>query len=383
MSEKQAGEKPAEAGTQSGSRASNFLGGLKSKAHNIQGVNCYVENWRSHRLSTLQVFTFTSGTVLAHPVLWVEQFLTCLIYTVILGIICYARPSWYTKEWADTTGGNLQSFTTLLSSLAGFLLSFYVAACINRWWDLRINGIQAVWNASSELTMFLSRCVTNDQMALDAVGRYVRASLLLLVMQHKPYCDSLSQLKSSKLLTDDELDKLQNMTNVPESIWTWITHIIVMLHKKGKIGPGPFYCFLLGLADSGREGAARIGSTLSTPIPLIYVHLLCLMVKVHNFLLAVLMAIVSASFFLNGMYFLFFQALGRMFLLPIFYNGILLICETLSDPFSGELGDFPLQEYLDQMSQQAQGYIAAGDNIPDWIQERKHATAAKAAAATQ
>lgn len=328
-------------------------------------------------MATLRVFTFVEGTVLSHPILWIEQAITLSIFfTVLLGI-CYRKPSWYTDDWAATTGSNLQSFTSMLSALAGFLLSFYIALCINRWWDMRINGIQQIQNASSELTMFLSRCVTDDPMALDAVSRYTRASLLLLVMQHKPYDHCLRELKDAKILTEDELEKMCKMSNVAESIWTWITQIIVLLHKKGKIGPGPLYCFLLGLADQGRDGAARIGSVVTTPIPLIYVHLLCLMVKIHNFLVAILMAIVAAAFYMNGRYFLLVQAIGRTFLMPIIYNAILLICETLSDPFSGDLGDFPIKDYLDQMSENAKGYRTAGENIPDWIAERKQENAAK------
>lgn len=330
--------------------------------------------WRSHRLSTLQVFTYTTGTVFTHPVLWVEQFVTTFIFFTVTCCIVYYPPANY-DNWVNTTEGNIQSFTTLLSALAGFLLSFYVTLCINRWWDLRINGVGKIWDATSELNLFISRCATDEEdELLLAIRRYARASLLLICIQHKDKELIFKELEQTGLLHRDELEKLTQMTNVAECIWTWITEIVTMLHKEGKIKEAPLYTFLLGKCNDGRSAAARIAGFLSTHIPLIYVHLLCYMVKLHNLLLALLLAMLGSSHFMQGRWFLFVQVVGRIFLMPLVYNSILLICELLQDPFEGDLGDFPLGEYLDEVDSKAAGYVLAGKLLPDLLKKRRDGT---------
>lgn len=337
-----------------------------------------LEQWRKSPLSTLQVLWTYHGTVLVNPVLWVEQFIGVMIFTMIAVILRFFSPPGF-PQWVDTTEGNIRSFTTLLSGLAGFLLTFYVSLCINRWWSLRLSGIGAMMNSCSELSLFLSRCAGAEPDLITTVHRYARASLLLIWMEHHHSVDNkLDQLAKFDILTKDEVGKLMEMENVPESIWTWVTEIVVMLHSEGKIKEPPLYTFLLGKCNEGRAGVAAITGYLTTPIPRLYVHIITLMVKLHNVFLCVLMGMIGADKWQRGQGFLLFQVVIRIFLMPLLYNAIILVCEELSDPFSGEVGDFPIKEYLSSLEQKGRSYVEAGRHLPAWLAERRSSKSSNA-----
>merc|ERR1719321_1605880 len=96
------------------------------------------------------------------------------------------------------------------------------------------------------------------------------------------------------------------------------------------------------------------------------------MVKLHNLFLGVLMGMLAADALRERRIFLVLQLSGRIFLLPLMYNAILLICEQLSNPFSGDLGGFPLDQYLAGMKHKTKSYLDAGQNLPPWLAKRRH-----------
>merc|ERR1719291_720940 len=98
-----------------------------------------------------------------------------------------------------------------------------------------------------------------------------------------------------------------------------------------------------------------------------YVHLLGLMVKLHNVILAMLMALLSVKHVDIGER-VDEVSLGRVmfraFFMPFLYNAILIINENLTDPFSGDITDFPVGVLVESISKDAQMCCTAGANLP-------------------
>ena len=117
----------------------------------------------------------------------------------------------------------------------------------------------------------------------------------------------------------------------------------------------------MATVDKGRTGANVINSYLDTPIPMAYVHLLGLMVKLHNLMVAIFMGILSSSHMLNGDELGAFRTMFRAFFMPFLYNALLLINDDISDPFSGDISDFPLQNFVRSMRDDAKSIVAAGE----------------------
>lgn len=331
--------------------------------------------WRTHPLSTLQVLFMTSGTVFSDGILWMEQFVTTVIFLAGVCLIVYFPPVNY-QNWMGRANNDITHFTTLLSGLVAWLISFYVILCINRWWDFRYNGVGNIWYACSQLNLFLSQCAAEEQELLEAIRRYARASLHLLREEQRPPGERCRRLEEVGVLHRQELVQLERMAYAPECIWTWIIEIVCLLRREGKIKDPPLYVFLLHICNEGRSAAAHVSGVINTPIPLLYEHLLCFMVKLHNLLLVVMFAMMGASEVREGHWFNFLQVLGRIFLMPLMYNSILLICELLQNPFQGDLGHFPMNEYLDEVESKASGYVLAGTLLPDCVQRARVASGA-------
>merc|ERR1719161_2817821 len=146
--------------------------------------------------------------------------------------------------------------------------------------------------------------------------------------------ENLTMLIERGVLTDDEVKQLQAYNNnLAESIWTWNVNIVTQLYKQGLIKTEYQYTYILERAMLGRSGAALIGAQLGTPIPFQYVHLLGLLVKLHNFFVALILGMQMASSLHESHLMEPIQLVGRVFLVPFLYNSLLLINEQPGRPF--------------------------------------------------
>merc|ERR1740130_301791 len=178
------------------------------------------------------------------------------------------------------------------------------------------------------------------------------------------------------LLTEEECEKLKkaspHMTFVQaETLWVWLSNLVTRLHNQGYTKGPPHYCALLGAVEEGRGGVATIQSYLETPIPLGYVHLLCLMVKLQNFILTILMAMASVMLAAGAEGFQpvgVFRTAFRAFFMPFLYNSILILNSEVTDPFGGDDGEFDWSTYDVNLAMSGQSYAIAAQNLPDCIE---------------
>jgi len=340
-----------------------------------------VTDYEPLKLSSFRVFTSRAGTVLENPVLLVEQ---CLITTLFF---MAAAPTYVlfnqkaaanrhggvtVNEWLDTQEGKMRAFAMIMTQLAAFLLTFYTSICVTRWWVIRTQGVGGIKKAAVELEMFISQHVTRDPEILSAIRRYARASLILIVLWRRKQLSSMKeQLVGRGILLESEAECLEEWNHcLHETIWAWQSGIVSKLHREGKIKSEPLLCLLLDRCSEGRTAVQCIHTHLAVRVPMQYVHLLGLLVKLHNTVLSIIMGILFGAAVRDGRLIICVQLFGRTLILPVMFNAILLINCELSDPFDGAITAFPTSKYEKGLEKDAQSVVDAYDNMPKWLEAR-------------
>jgi hypothetical protein len=333
-------------------------------------------NYNIQDFVTLNVFTIVRGTILTNAILWKETAMMAAIYWLVFTPLYIAR--WDNFSTFVGKEASIRAFIAMFSTLIGLLLSFYTALNLGRWWNMRLQ-VDIIQGATKKLAMMLSQISPNQDM-LRAVNRYGRASLYLIfeASQHEEGTPAPGAKCFEKgLLTDEEVKKLEAMIpHMPflkaETLWVWLANVVTRMHDQGLTKGPPHYCQLMAAVEEGRSGVEHIQAYLETPIPSGYVHLLCLMVKLHNFILTVLMALASVMLAggTGG-----FQAIGvfrtafRAFFMPFLYNAILILNAEVTDPFGGDPGDFEWVNYDANIAMSGAAFAEAAlpENLPEWV----------------
>lgn len=333
----------------------------------------HIISYEVQKLTTFRVFFALSGTVLTDIILWIETLAGACVFWLVFAFIWHFH--WDGLDSFVGKESNIRAFLAMFSTLVGLLLSFYTSLNIKRWWDMRMLGVGGIWQASSKLTLQISQGVTRDPEVLDAIWRYAASSMAFLFMMRRGTQDRIENMMKRGLLTEEECEQ---MAKIPpgqraEAIWSWLGAMVSQLNAQGLVNGPPNYAGLMATVDKGRTGANVINSYLDTPIPMAYVHLLGLMVKLHNLMVAIFMGILSSSHMLNGDELGAFRTMFRAFFMPFLYNALLLINDDISDPFSGDISDFPLQNFVRSMRDDAKSIVAAGErtSLPTWLLQGK------------
>jgi len=349
--------------------------------------NSVIVDYEPLKLSSFRVLFVLRGTVLKDPILLLEQALITLLFLAVAlpvyvnfnrkGVVesLGAKDGTSMRKWVDSQEGRMREFAMIMTVLASLLLSFYTAIAVGRWWTIRCSGVGAIRAAAMELEMLVSQMVTQDPQVLKAIRRYARASLVLVFLWRRK---QLSELKHQLvnvhgLLDEQEADQLLKGNNHPclhETIWAWQSAIVCTLHREGKIKSEPLLKTLLQHCSDGRMGVQCIHTHLVVKIPMQYVHLLGVLVKMHNFVLAVIMGSLFGAAVRNGEIIICLQLAGRTLILPLLFNAILLINAELSDPFEAHESDFPCNAYSNAIEQGGASFVKAGQNVPDWMSRR-------------
>jgi len=335
------------------------------------------------KLSTFRVCFLSKGTILRDPVLFVEQTLVVLIF------LAAAFPVYYffkidflegvgkhgdvsLRKWIDAQEDKMRAFAMIMTNLAAFLLSFYTAISVARWWAMRTGGVGGIKAATVDLEWLLYQNVTQEEEVLSAVRRYGRTSLFLIFLWRQDRLGNLKEeLTSRDLLYEHEADQLLKWNHcLHETIWAWQGGIVTMLYKEGKIKSDGLFKLLLMRCTEGRAAVQLAHTHLAVRIPMQYVHMLGLLVKMHNFVLAVIMGALFAMALKDNQTIVCVQTFGRIMILPFLFNAILLVNAEISDPFSANASDFPGLVYQDALNKDCKAFVTATQHVPEWMAER-------------
>jgi hypothetical protein len=332
-------------------------------------------SYNVENLITLNVFGKIEGSIFTNKDLWWETGMMAILFWAMFGVMFYFR--WEGFEHFVGKEENNRAFLSMFSTLIGLLLSFYTALNLSRWWSLRV-CVMNVTEGCRRLTMLLAHGVTCDKAVLSNVQRYSRASLFVLFASqrwrpgNKPVLDQACQ---AGFLTAEEarlLDELSPGASFiqAETLWVWLANVITRLNAQKLTAGPPHYCALLAAVEHGREGIGDIQTYLETPIPMGYVHLLCCLVKLHNFILTLLMsfACVMMAGHKDGADEMgTFRCMFRAFFMPFLYNAILALNGAVSNPFNDDFQDFDAR-YLDVLIKKSAGAISnAAFHKPTWL----------------
>lgn len=357
----------------------------------------FLTDYEPLKLSSFRVFFLQRGTIIKDPVLAFEQLLITLIF------LACAAPVWWhfrsqmddaassafkgesVKKWIREQEGKMRAFAMIMTNLAAFLLSFYTSIVVARWWAMRTVGVGGIKAAVVDIELLLYQNVTKDKEVLSAVRRYGRASLMLIFLWRRGDIKDLKReltrtvttdgkVVAEPILTDHECEQLLKWNHcLHETIWAWQSAIISMLKKEGLIQSDQLYTLLLEKCTAGRAAVQCIHTHLAVRIPMQYVHLLGLLVKMHNLVLAIIMGLLFGAALRQGEVITCVQLFGRTLILPFLFNAILLINAELSDPFNGSEGDFPVPIYQAALEKDSCGMISATENMPSWLDKRTKA----------
>jgi len=339
------------------------------------------------KLGTFRVFCLSKGTILESPVLFLEQLLLTLLFA------CVAAPTYHFfhmdmghggkkevsgGEWLAAQEGKMRAFAMIMTNLAAFLLTFYTSISVARWWVMRTGGVGSIKAATLDLEWMLYQNVTQEEEVLSAVRRYGRTSLVLIFMWRQGKLDKShvkEELVGRKLLNEHEVDQLFKWNHcLHETIWAWQGAIVTMLHKEGKIKSPDLFKTLLLKCTEGRAAVQLAHTHLAVRVPMQYVHLLGLLVKMHNLVIAIIMGGLFGAALRNQQIIICVQTFARTLILPFLFNAILLINAELADPFSAGGGsDFPGMIYQENLDKDCKGFVSASQNMPDWALARTQA----------
>lgn len=361
-------------------RAAHLLHYLQNLAQDhphadIDEDNHSVKDYDPSKLATFRVFFHYTGTVLQNRVLWKETATTCLIYIAVVLWFSYWR--WEGFKHFVGKESTIRAFLSMFSNLIGLLLSFYTSLNIGRWWAMR-NGVQDLWTGASKLSVLLANGVTTDRDVLESVQRYARCSLYMLFRASQKVQNPYLAMRKRGLLKDDELSRLEQLglrgmypqASVP---WAWMANMVSTLHKQGLTAGPPHYSLLLSTVEQGRSGISTIQMYIETPIPMAYLHVLGLMVKIHNVFIASLYGLIcvmhlAGSHGVNEVAIV--RTVFRAFFMPFLYNALLIINGDLTNPFDGDVGDLSFNQFDACIEAESLTLIEASENRPKWMEGR-------------
>jgi len=347
----------------------------------LYGTAEVISDYEPLKFSTFRALFAAKGTVFSDPIIFFEQILILIIFTSCAipmyiyfnheaGLESGDGPSM--RKWLGEQEGRMREFAMIMTVLASLLLSFYTAMAVGRWWAMRTAGIGGIKAATVEIENVISQTVTQDPQVLSAVRRYGRASLLLIFLWRRKSLGTLKQeLVTLKVLTENEADQLLKWNHdLHETLWAWQSAIVCTLWQEGKIPSEIVLRQLLERCSDGRKAVQVIHTHLAVKIPMQYVHLLCLLVKMHNLVLSIIMGTLFGAAVRNGEAIICVQLVARTFLLPLLFNAILLINAELSDPFSGNPSDFPGNAYQNALENDGGAFVKAAQAQPRWLSRR-------------
>eukprot|EP00930_Biecheleria_cincta_P037931 TRINITY_DN26072_c0_g1_i1.p1 TRINITY_DN26072_c0_g1~~TRINITY_DN26072_c0_g1_i1.p1 ORF type:complete len:540 (-),score=87.66 TRINITY_DN26072_c0_g1_i1:61-1680(-) len=257
---------------------------------------------------------------------------------------------------------NIQRANENLQRFCPFLFGLFVSLSLGRWWIMRADGVGGIADYLTNLSCFLTanavRRLPNPedwklfkQVHLRIV-RYGLAALSCIAKESRGSTASLDDLVKLKLLTEQEkvLMEAVDPYSRAEALWCWISSLSSELMEMVKLPP-PNMNMLYTHIRNGSKGVHTIHQYLLTQLPFPYVHMITLLVNAHNSVVAIVAGLKFAIAMNGGRWTECTLEIVQLLIVPTMYQGLLQICMFLSDPFGEDIIDFPILEYIIEVSE--------------------------------
>lgn len=261
---------------------------------------------------------------------------------------------------------DLDELFMFFNSLLSFLLALYVSRAVERWWEMRIACIGALWDTIDRLSMWAAawwgRGTPEDTAARALVLRYGLLSHALLFKEARgelseaqdPRKAGLEDLMSQQLLKECEALALAPLPCKANVVWAWQTTFWSQALSKPSstsksrptLTPVPHSEFLIPMVMTtcakARDSISAGLTHVSTQQPFAYTHLLAISVWVAiilNGLLAGLkLAYIGPKLEVGGFAWprpeswpLYLACAARLVIMPVIYDGLLAMGAQLEN----------------------------------------------------
>ncbi|CAE8593462.1 unnamed protein product [Polarella glacialis] len=249
----------------------------------------------------------------------------------------------------------LIDLTHSVRTVSVFLLGFYLASCLGRWWGMR-DSIGGLWGALNDLNLLLAAYFPKDNPQDNEVReRILRWAVASHELMYKQACgdEDLDDLVASGLLEESECSVLAPLPSKGQVVWAWVAAYISHL-AYGPVEEGgsrlPFAPTVMPeLHRLCCKARGSLGATLAfvdTQIPFRYLHSLSLVVLMHNVIQAATSAVViSRAVRLKSPPMVVVELICLVFYTTIF-TGMLKTGASMLNPLrsSGDV-DFPRRAF--------------------------------------
>lgn len=257
---------------------------------------------------------------------------------------------------------DIQRASENLQRFCPFLFGLFVSLSLGRWWIMRSDGVGAIADYMVNLSCFLTanavRRLPNEEdwklykLVHARIVRYGMASLSCIAKESRGSTASLDDLVNLNLLTEEEKVLMESVDPYAraEALWCWISALSSELMEMVKL-PAPNMNMLYTHIRNGIKGVHVIHQYLLTQLPFPYVHMITLLVNVHNSVVAIVAGLKFAIALQGGRWVECALQIVQLLIVPTMYQGLLQICMFLSDPFGEDIIDFPILEYIVEVSE--------------------------------
>lgn len=270
--------------------------------------------YRADELASWSSLLSTSSTVWNRWRLW-EITLKLLGLSLLVALLTLA----VVQNPSALKIKKFQEISTFLRAFVGFLLGFFMASAVQRWWACA-EGFQKVCTVVKALHLHMNAVGVPKEDMVNLL-RYGVVSIWILhlqlhaeaevpeekmkmlmaeaeedIEQLEPEHDQLHP-KTLSRLTDREFQALSKVRDPTSTLWMWIGSMIGHFSVKGVIPPlaSPTYGRFIHLAEQGAEAIHDVKCTISIQAPFIYIHMLSSLVHINNIINAISFGMTAGS----------------------------------------------------------------------------------------
>lgn len=255
-------------------------------------------------------------------------------------------------ECGDTKDGYTFCFPILTSSeglifasLVSFLLGLFISTTFSRWWAIR-EKLGVIMNNTAYETMLLTNFVVNEESSQNSVRTIIRWLNLAhsLVYKHANRDSDFSRLAKEKLVTPEEIEKLQSYGVPPAMVYGWCMKAVKDLINQNKINSAVVGS-AINCIGASFMATQELLAFINTQMPYAYLHLLAITTKIHlAFIIFYGGGIISSGIQGDDWTRI---ALGYTIIITnnFIYEGLLHIHSALENPLGDDVGDFPKHNF--------------------------------------
>jgi len=311
------------------------------------------------------IAVFARGSVFRKSVIRRAAAFTWLVSGFLLSLL-YALRVDVQHEDVD----NAKALITDFHNLCTFLLGFFLSTCYARWWAIRFEGIGGLWGALDDILLIVGALFPQDSAEdRDVRDRVLRWGALSHELMYKQIRgdNEFQDLVDKGLLLREEMAILGPLSSRPQCVWAWMCSYMAHLAygeaaHGGSRMPHAVTMFpkLLDFCCAARDSIGKLFTYTDSQVPFRYVHILSLIVWVHNMVQALASAVRFAFECQNNHHWVSGVLSEMVFLMfyPVVYTSLLHVGVGMLNPVrSASDVDFPQAAYTSYMLAENRSFI--------------------------